>query len=94
MDELVNKSLARKNEPSLSESGCDQEVSYSVHNLQLTYLQEQTTDIVALHRKLVDRYKTVCEGGNEIFPIRGYKHIRCISKETSYILDIIYKTIN
>ena len=62
MDELVNKSLARKNVPPLSDSECVWQVSYSVHNLQLTYLQEQSTDTTTLHKKLVDRYKHICEG--------------------------------
>jgi len=60
MDELVNKSLARKSVQS------DSDITttwYSVHNLQLTYLREQIgKKAIELHVKLVLRYKEVYDG--------------------------------
>ena len=54
----MNKSLARRTVKSEDVLG----TFYSVHNLQLTFLQEQTKDLEALHKKLVDRYSTVYKG--------------------------------
>lgn len=58
MEDLVNKSLARRTVTSDDITG----TWYSVHNLQLTFLQEQATDLQALHKKLVDRYRKVYSG--------------------------------
>ena len=58
MEDLVNKSLARKTVTSDDITG----TWYSVHNLQLTFLQEQATNLEALHKKLVDRYSHVYGG--------------------------------
>ena len=58
MEDLVNKSLARRTVTSDDVTG----TWYSVHNLQLTFLQEQATDLRALHKKLVDRYRKVYSG--------------------------------
>ncbi|XP_015776356.1 PREDICTED: apoptotic protease-activating factor 1-like [Acropora digitifera] len=57
MEELVNKSLAKRNVKSEDVT----ETFYSIHNLQLTFLIEQTKDksLEALHKKLVDRYGKV-----------------------------------
>lgn len=60
MEELVNKSLAKRNVKSEDVT----EIFYSIHNLQLTFLIEQTKDksLEALHKKLVDRYGKVYKG--------------------------------
>ena len=58
MEDLVNKSLARRTVTSDDITG----TWYSVHNLQLTFLQEQATNLEALHKKLVDRYRHVYNG--------------------------------
>ena len=55
MKDLVNKSLARRTVTSDDITG----TWYSVHNLQLTFLQEQSTDLQLLHKELVDRYRKV-----------------------------------
>lgn len=60
MEDLVNKSLARR---TVTSDESDMKGTwYSVHNLQLTFLQEQATDLQALHEKLVDRYRKVYSG--------------------------------
>lgn len=60
MEDLVNKSLARR---TVTSDESDMKGTwYSVHNLQLTFLQEQATDLQALHKKLVDRYWKVYNG--------------------------------
>ena len=58
MEDLVNKSLARRTVKSEDVLG----TFYSVHNLQLTFLQEQARDLEALHKKLVGRYSNVYKG--------------------------------
>lgn len=58
MEELVNKSLARRTVKSDDVMG----TFYSIHNLQLTFLQEQATNLEALHKKLVDQYMEVYKG--------------------------------
>lgn len=58
MEELVNKSLAKRNVKSEDVT----EIFYSIHNLQLTFLIEQTKDKSSLHKKLVDRYGKVYKG--------------------------------
>ena len=60
MEELVNKSLAKRTVTSEDVM----ETFYSIHNLQLTFLIEQTKDksLEALHKKLVDRYGKVYKG--------------------------------
>ena len=60
MEDLVNKSLARR---TVTSDESDMKGTwYSVHNLQLTFLQEQAADLQALHKKLVDRYWKVYSG--------------------------------
>ena len=58
MEDLVNKSLARRTVDSEDAIG----TWYTVHNLQLTFLHEQATNLEALHKKLVDRYRKVYKG--------------------------------
>ena len=58
MEDLVNKSLARRTVKSEDALG----TFYSIHNLQLTYLQEQAQNLEALHKKLVNRYKKLYKG--------------------------------
>ena len=58
MEELVNKSLAKRT----VKSDDVMATFYSIHNLQLTFLQEQATNLEALHKKLVDQYMEVYEG--------------------------------
>ena len=65
MEDLVNKSLARRTVKYEDALG----TFYSIHNLQLTYLQEQAQNLEALHKKLVNQYwklykgKEKCENG-------------------------------
>lgn len=61
MDNLVGKSLARKITTS-ADAIVVSNTFYSVHNLQLTFLQEQCGNTEALHKKLVERYRTVYKG--------------------------------
>lgn len=65
MEELVNKSLAKRT----VKSEDVMETFYNIHNLQLTFLIEQTKDksLQALHKKLVDRYGKVYKG-RQCFP--------------------------
>ena len=67
MDKLVGKSLARKiiTSPDVLVSS----TFYSVHNLQLTFLQEQCSDTESLHRKLVERYRKVYKGTYLLFTL-------------------------
>lgn len=58
MEDLVNKSLARRTVKSEDALG----TFYSIHNLQLTYLQEQAQNLEALHKKLVNQYKKLYKG--------------------------------
>lgn len=58
MEDLVNKSLARRTVDSEDAIG----TWYTVHNLQLTFLHEQATNLEALHKNLVDRYRKVYKG--------------------------------
>lgn len=58
MEDLVNKSLARRTVTSDDITG----TWYNIHNLQLTFLQEQATNLEALHKKLVNRYRNVYSG--------------------------------
>lgn len=70
MEDLVNKSLARRTVKSEDVMG----TFYSIHNLQLTFLQEQAKNAEELHRKLVDRYRKVYKGKfSEMFD-DGYIH--------------------
>ncbi|EDO47633.1 predicted protein [Nematostella vectensis] len=70
MDELVNKSLARKCVQSQDALG----ISYSIHNLQLAFLQELSTDKVALHAKIIDRYRDVYGGTGGKFDVMEDDH--------------------
>ncbi|XP_032220712.2 apoptotic protease-activating factor 1 isoform X2 [Nematostella vectensis] len=70
MDELVNKSLARKCVQSQDALG----ISYSIHNLQLAFLQELSTDKVALHAKIIDRYRDVYGGKFDVMEDDHYIH--------------------
>ncbi|KAJ7373729.1 wD repeat domain [Desmophyllum pertusum] len=70
MEDLVNKSLARRTVTSEDVMG----TWYSVHNLQLTFLQEQATNLDALHKKLVDRYRNVYKGKFNEMINDGYIH--------------------
>lgn len=70
MEDLVNKSLARRTVKSEDVLG----TFYSVHNLQLTFLQEQARNLEALHKKLVDRYQEVYEGKLSEMTDDGYIH--------------------
>lgn len=70
MEDLVNKSLARRTVKSEDVLG----TFYSVHNLQLTFLQEQAINLEALHKKLVDRYRKVYKGMFSEMIDDGYIH--------------------
>ena len=52
------KSLARKTVTSQDIIG----TWYSVHNLQLTFLQEQSANLNDLHKRIVDRYRRFYKG--------------------------------
>ena len=78
MEDLVNKSLARRTVTSDDITG----TWYSVHNLQLTFLQEQATDLQALHKKLVDRYRKVYSG-------KSSKQLTLVSAKVCYMLQPI-----
>ena len=62
MEDLVNKSLARRTVKSEDALG----TFYSIHNLQLTYLQEQAQNVEALHKKLVNHYKKLYKGEKSV----------------------------
>lgn len=70
MEDLVNKSLARRTVDSEDAIG----TWYTVHNLQLTFLHEQATNLEALHKKLVDRYRKVYKGNFSEMKNDGYIH--------------------
>lgn len=82
MEDLVNKSLARRTVKSEDVLG----TFYSVHNLQLTFLQEQAVNLEALHKKLVDRYRKVYEGKKPPTVYRSYP----LSQEAQISANLLF----
>ncbi|XP_074651809.1 apoptotic protease-activating factor 1-like [Tubulanus polymorphus] len=94
MDSLVKKSLVTKEWDKQNDT-----YIYSVHGLQLDYLKTACTDLQALHRKLVMKYKQKCGGEYHLLPNDGYMHwficyhmmkADLLSELPSILLDLKY----